>query len=212
MKDLSLRLATRWLLPLFLLLTSPALVPSHALAADAKELKAREAFAAGRYEEAIDLFAKLYAESLHPTYLRNIGRAYQNLGVPDKAISSFRDYLRKAQGLNAPERAEVEGYIKEMEALQASQAANAAHKPEPVTAPIDRAVPTEPKSAPDDTASAPLVSAKPASSDEGGHLLESGWFWGAVVVATAAVVVGLVVGGAFDSTKEPSCPAGTMCL
>ncbi len=210
MKAISLRLATRWLLALFLLLSSTPLVPSQALAADAKELKAREAFAAGRYEEAIDLFAKLYAESLHPTYLRNIGRAYQNLGVPDKAISAFRDYLRKAQGVTAPERAEVEGYIKEMEAIKASQAANAAPKRDPVTEPVVTPVPTEPKTAPDDTAAVPLVSE--TSSSEGGSILESGWFWGGVAFATAAVVVGLVVGGAFDSTKEPSCPAGTICL
>ncbi|HEY5453653.1 MAG TPA: hypothetical protein VIQ54_33095, partial [Polyangia bacterium] len=37
-----------------------------ALAADQRELKAREAFAAQRYQDALDLFAKLYAETLHP--------------------------------------------------------------------------------------------------------------------------------------------------
>ena len=51
-----------------------------AKAADnATELKAREAFAAGRYEDALNLFAKLYAETLHPVYLRNIGRCHQKL-------------------------------------------------------------------------------------------------------------------------------------
>jgi hypothetical protein len=49
-------------------------------APDPRELKAREDFAGGRYQEALDLFARLYAESLHPNYLRNIGRCYQNLG------------------------------------------------------------------------------------------------------------------------------------
>src|SRR5437763_4667411 len=72
-----------------------------------RELDAREAFAAGRYEQALDLFAKLYAETLHPTYLRNIGRCEQNLGQPEKAIASFREYLRKARGLSADERSEV---------------------------------------------------------------------------------------------------------
>ena len=51
-------------------------------ATDPRELKAREDFAAGRYQQALDLFAKLYAEKLHPNYLRNIGRCYQNLGDP----------------------------------------------------------------------------------------------------------------------------------
>src|SRR5690242_10745546 len=73
----------------------------------ARELKAREDFAAGRYQQALDAFAKLYAETLHPTYLRNIGRCYQNMGEPDKAITSFRDYLRKHKTITSDERAEV---------------------------------------------------------------------------------------------------------
>ena len=64
-----------------------------AMAADQRELKAREAFAAQRYQDALDLFAKLYAETLHPIYLRNIGRCYQKLGQPVKAIDAFQEYL-----------------------------------------------------------------------------------------------------------------------
>ena len=89
-------------------------------APDARELKAREHFVAGRYQEALDLFAKLYAESLHPNYLRNIGRCYQNLGQPDRAIVSFHDYLRKAK-VSPEERVEIEGFIKEMEELKRQQ-------------------------------------------------------------------------------------------
>src|SRR6185369_6210347 len=93
----------------------------HAVAApktDPREMKARELFAAQRYQDALDIYIKLYAEKLHPNYLRNIGRCYQNLGDPDKAIGSFREYLRKARTLPAEERAEIEGYIKEMEDLK----------------------------------------------------------------------------------------------
>ena len=54
------------------------------------ELKARTAFAAGDYKEALDIYARLYAETMHPKYLRNIARCHQNLGNPDKAISSFK--------------------------------------------------------------------------------------------------------------------------
>ena len=90
-------------------------------APDARELTAREYFASRRYQEALDLFAKLYAESLHPNYLRNIGRCYQNLGQPDRAIVSFHDYLRKAK-VSPEERVEIEGFIKEMEDAQAAAA------------------------------------------------------------------------------------------
>ena len=92
---------------------------------DSRELKAREDFAAGRCQEALELFAKLYAESLHPNYLRNIGRCYQNLGEPDHAITSFRDYLRKAKAITPDERKEVEGFISEMEELKRQREASA---------------------------------------------------------------------------------------
>ena len=69
-------------------------------ASDTREIKAREDFAAGRFQEALDIFARLYAESLHPIYLRNIGRCYQGMQDPDRAIATFRDYLRKAKGID----------------------------------------------------------------------------------------------------------------
>jgi len=86
------------------------------------ELKAREAFAAGRYDEALQLFAKLYAETLHPVYLRNIGRCHQKQHEPQKAIDAFHDYLAKAKKVTPDERKEIDGYISEMEALRDEQA------------------------------------------------------------------------------------------
>lgn len=86
------------------------------------ELKARESFAAGRYDEALQLFAKMYAETLHPVYLRNIGRCHQKMREPQKAIDAFHDYLEKAKKLEPAERDEIQRYIREMEALQEAQA------------------------------------------------------------------------------------------
>ena len=77
--------------------SSPCSAPGHAAADDGDELKARTHFAAGEYKQALDIYARLYAETMHPTYLRNIARCHQNLGNADKAISSFREYLRKAR-------------------------------------------------------------------------------------------------------------------
>src|SRR3954469_5086305 len=87
------------------------------------EKRARELFAVGQYSQALEIYGRLYAETTHPTYLRNIGRCYQNLGEPDKAISSFREYLRQVRSLSADQRAVVEGYIHEMEDLKKRQAA-----------------------------------------------------------------------------------------
>src|SRR4029079_18722209 len=86
------------------------------------EMKAREALAAGRYDEALELFAKLYAQTLHPVYLRNIGRCHQKMRQPDKAIDKFNEYLAKEKKISADERKEIDGYIKEMETLRDEQA------------------------------------------------------------------------------------------
>jgi hypothetical protein len=85
------------------------------------ELNARQAFAAARYDEAIELFARLYAETLNPIYLRNIGRCHQKKREPDKAIDAFQDYLAKGKSITAPERKEIQGYIKDMERLRDDQ-------------------------------------------------------------------------------------------
>ncbi len=86
------------------------------------ELKARQAFAASRYDEAIEIFAQLYAETLNPIYLRNIGRCHQKKREPDKALDAFQDYLAKGKSITASERKEIQGYIKDMEQLRDEQA------------------------------------------------------------------------------------------
>jgi tetratricopeptide (TPR) repeat protein len=91
---------------------------AHAQSEEERERAARASFAAGDYRQALDAYVKLYTDHPHPTYLRNIGRCYQNLGEPDKAVSSLREYLRQATGLAPADRARVEGYIREMEDLK----------------------------------------------------------------------------------------------
>jgi hypothetical protein len=49
-----------------LVVVALALGAVRAEAADSREVKAREDFAAGRFQEALDIFARLYAETLHP--------------------------------------------------------------------------------------------------------------------------------------------------
>jgi len=172
--------------------------PASAIAADdtSAELEARTHFAAGEYQEALDIYARLYAETMHPTYLRNIARCHQNLGNPDKAISSFREYLRKAKGLTPEQRAEVEGYIAEMEQLKKSRAAAAA-APAPAVAPPVAPPPAAPSPAPDATP-APLVGppavAATSTRDDGESPFYTGvWFWGVVAGVVAAGVVTAVL-------------------
>ena len=170
---------------------------------DPREMQAREAFAAGSYKEALDIYTKLYAERLHPTYLRNIGRCYQNLHESDRAISSFREYLRKAKDMPADERAEVEGYIREMEDLQRqnAEAAKSVPQPLPVAAP-----PVNPQPQP------PVYVQQPAPAPEPAPFYKRAWFWGVVAgVVVAGTVAGLAAGGVFKAKSNNGCPAGYFC-
>ena len=109
----------------FGLIWSLGVTPAASAAKDTEkqaELKARQAFAASRYDEAIEIFAQLYAETLNPIYLRNIGRCHQKKRDPDKAIDAFQDYLTKSSSIKPAERKEIQGYIKEMEQLRDEQA------------------------------------------------------------------------------------------
>src|SRR4051812_29876531 len=89
------------------------------------ERRAQAAFAASRYEEAVEIYANLWAEHHDPIYLRNIGRCYQKLRNPDRAIGSFEEYLAKARRLGPSERQEIEGYLRDLRALKEQQEAEA---------------------------------------------------------------------------------------
>lgn len=170
---------------------------------DPREMQAREAFAAGNYKDALELYTKLYAEKLHPTYLRNIGRCYQNLDDRDHAISSFREYLRKAKDLPSDERAEVEGYIKELEEAKQKAAAEA-EKSKPV--------PLTPQPPPPQPIMVVQPQPAPAPVEESHPFYTKGWFWGVVAGVVAAGVVGtLAATGTFTSKTSVDCPAGTVC-
>jgi hypothetical protein len=181
----------------FVLLLVGWCVPALAAApADRREIEAREAYVTGHYERALELFGKLYAETLHPTYLRNIGRCYQNLRDPDRAISTFRDYLRKAPALSAKEREEIDGYIAEMEAMkrQAAQPARPADPPR-LTA---RPEPTPP----------PVVVARPAPSAPPQTKPSRWWLWTGLGAVVAAGVVTAVV---LTRKSDAPCPVGSKC-
>ena len=195
--------------------------PATAAAAGAEDqdLKARKLFAAGDYRQALEIYVNLYAETLHPTYLRNIGRCQQNLGEADKAIGSFREYLRKAKDLSPAQRQEIEGYIAEMEELKRKQAGGGAgagsSSTSPSTstssagsgsgaaspAPVALAAPPPATSGPEPAAL--ISSPAPAPADDGGSpFYTRAWFW-VVVGAVAAGTVAAVFLLSRDSSNGP---------
>ena len=194
-----------------LIVLAMATVSSRAIAeVDGREMRAREAFAAGRYQEALDGFVKLYAEKLHPNYLRNIGRCYQNLGDPDKAISSFREYLRKAKAVGTDERKEVEGYIKEMEDLKRQREAAATPPPPPqptVTTPPPAIEP--PPRQPTLTLTQPPPPPEPAPEEA--PVYKKWWFWTLIGGAVVGGIGIAAAAGAFTKTRDASCMAPVKC-
>jgi hypothetical protein len=182
---------------------------------DKREVEARQAFAAGQYQKALDLYAELYADKVHPTYLRNIGRCYQNLRQPDKAINAFRDYLRQAKDIVVAERDEVESYIREMEQLQREQnaAAPAPSNPsgdvvvQPPLQPVQPATPDHRAGTDVAQVGEPVAPVEPASPP----FYKKPWFWGIVGVAVVGGVMGgLWAGGAFSKSYIP-CTAANGC-
>jgi hypothetical protein len=178
---------------------------------DPREIQARQDFVEGRYQEALDLFARLYAETLHPNYLRNIGRCYQNLKQPDSAITSFRDYLRKAKQISPAERQEIEGYIQEMEALKAQREheakAQPSTEPGPVT-PLPSAPPPASSGAPN------VITATPAeaqAAEPASPFYTRWWFWAIVGSAVAIGVGAAAAAGVFTKTQDAVCPMGVSC-
>jgi hypothetical protein len=197
------------------------------------ELNARQAFAAARYDEAIELFARLYAETLNPIYLRNIGRCHQKKREPDKAIDAFRDYLAKGKSVSSSERKEIQGYIKEMEHLRDDQVkerqAQATFTPAPPAAPPPAAATPKtpspaavtstttlfpaPNPAPGSGASPPDPAAggsmlvagpgTPAPRDETHPVYTRWWFWTAIGVVVAGGVAAALL--IPGGTTRPTC-------
>ena len=200
------------------------------------ELNARQAFAAARYDEAIELFARLYAETLNPIYLRNIGRCHQKKREADKAIDAFQDYLAKGKSITASERKEIQGYIKEMQQLRDQQAkereaqSKQAFVPAPpaTTPPATAGGTTLPRSttttvnlnptpsangsaygAPGPAPGSPVLlstSSGDAPPREAHSIYTRWWFWTAVGVVAAGAVVALLV--IPGSVTKPTCPVG----
>lgn len=183
-----------------------ALLAGPARAADdPREVQGRAMFAKGEYGKALDLYATLFAETNDPLFLRNIGRCYQKLRVPDKAIEAFHEYVRRSPKLKASEQAEIDGFIKEMEELQRAEREKAALTPPPPPPDLRAREPAPPPGA---APAAAVVSETPAPEEK--PIYTRWWFWtGAAVVATAAVIT--VVALSSSSTSVGNCMGLSNC-
>jgi len=180
-----------------------------------RERKAMSAYAATRYQEALDLYADLYADFHDPLYLRNIGRCHQKLKHPEEAIASFEEYLSKYKRLSGAEIDEVKGWIAEMKDLQQAMAPP---PPPVVVAPTPAPAPAPPPPAPAPVVTPPPVQmiqqAPPPVEDRSNTTIRRvGW---GLLIAGAALAA---TGGVFDwmswsrynSAKDDRCLAANDC-
>jgi hypothetical protein len=125
--------------------------------ADAKE--AMRFYKAGDYDDAAKIFLKLsiaYPDML--VFVRNLGACYYYMRRFEPALSNLRDYVHRKKDIAPDDRAEVEGWIGEMERLR-DQAATAAAAPGPAVGPAQTAA-----EAPAASSAAPATAVAPAAA------------------------------------------------
>jgi len=173
---------------------------------DPRELEGRALFAKGEYHKALDIYAALFAENSDPLFLRNIGRCYQKLRVPDKAIDAFREYQRRSPSLKPSERTEIDGFIKEMEDLRREQATATAPPPPPT---VDLR-PHEPV-APASSAPVGAVVSQPEPPPDK-PIYTRWWFWTAAAAVAAGAVITTVALSGGSSTSVGDCMGLRDCV
>lgn len=90
---------------------------------------AREAFAAGDYERALERFEQAFNLSPRPVLLYNIGVTLDRLRRDEDAVARFTEYLEQIP--DAPDRVEVEARIRVLQrAIDERRAAEAAREAE----------------------------------------------------------------------------------
>ena len=173
----------------------PGLASEPAAMPDRPDLQARNFFQAGRYADALSIYQRLYTETHHPTYLRNIARCQQMLREPKPAIESFQAYLREARSLDPGERTEIEGYVAEMQRLEVTAPAATA------SADGSAAQSGTPSWSPGTTATVSAQSSPP--------ITHKWWFWTGLGALAAAGVIAIVA--ASGGKDRLPCPSGAVC-
>jgi len=140
-----------------ILLTAPF---AQAAGREAKERAARKACLSGDYAKGVEILSDLFIDTKDANFIFNQARCFEQNNRCEEAVSRFREYLRKASGLSAEDKADTEKHIADCQALMGTKAApeprTEAATPAPApTAPI--AVPSPPLAVP------PVAVASPAT-------------------------------------------------
>lgn len=106
----------RWGVLVLVLVCQPARADDKLATAREHYRAATAAYEVGQFDEAIKEFSEAYKLKTDPTILFNLAQAYRLAGRKQDALRQYRMYLVKVP--NAPNRAEVEQRIAELETPQ----------------------------------------------------------------------------------------------
>jgi hypothetical protein len=142
-----------------ILLTTPL---AHAAGKEAQERAARKACLSGDYAKGVEILSDLFIDTKDPNFIFNQARCFEQNNRCEEAVSRFREYLRKASGLSAEDKADTEKHIADCQALMGTKAAPEPKVAEAPPAPAPAAPIVVPPTAP---AMAPPVAPAPARID-----------------------------------------------
>lgn len=162
---------------------------------DAKAAQARAAqlFRDQHYPEAADLLRLAYLGDPRPILLFNAGQAYRKAELPAPAKEMYEAFLRAA-----PEHAlapETRGYVKDMEALIATQGRARQVEQAAAAAAQQAALEIEKKRSEAQRAQAELEKTQAQLQNLRKPIYRRAGFWAAIGVGVIAIVVGGAVGG-----------------
>src|SRR3954471_17642476 len=103
-----------WVVTAVVLLASPPVAADETQSARAHYTRGTKLYDLGRYLEAAKEYEATYELKDDPAILFNIGQAYRLGHNNADAIRAYKSYLRRAPA--APQRASIEGYIRELQA------------------------------------------------------------------------------------------------
>lgn len=189
----------------------------------------RRAFDLGEWQRAITAYKGAYNLKPDAAFLYNIAQAYRLANDPAQAIFFYKSFLRNRP--SAPNRAEIEERIRQLE-VASGKPAEAAAGPPPTSPPPPTATPeaplarpaahsaavTEPSGAP--AAGPPSLGAPPVGADATAvatlapppsepPLYKRPWAWGVAGAVVAGVVIGVVVASSSGGAAPPKTALGS---
>lgn len=154
-----------------------------------------------KFREAAAEYEEAYKAKPDPALLFNIGQAYRLAGELESALRSYRSYLRKVP--DAPNRAEVEAHIQQLQRAMSQQ--SQAKAPPPTAAPVATPAAAAPAAAGVVATSPQAVVARAPRQP----LYRRWWLWTTIGGAVAVgVAVGLAVGLTPNNASGPSNTVG----